>query len=557
MIVRNIFNIRNDLDLIPNIHKPNDIALTVTNSFVEFKEISTSAVRKIINRAPAKTCNLDPIPTPLLITCLDVLLPTITNIVNLSLSTGIMPASLKTGLVVPILKKNNIDKEILKNYRPISLLPFLSKVIERCACEQIQTHFNNKDLYSRAQSAYRPNRGIETALLKVQNDLLCAMDNHQEAIIILLDMSAAFDTIDHTILLSRLQNRYGIGGTVGKWFTSYLNGRTQKVTISDAESLPRCLHHGVPQGSVLGAPLYTFYTGPLSDVINSHNVDHLIYADDTQVYLTFSPSERNAAIQKLENCVSDIKLWTTTNKLKLNDSKTEIIHITSKFRNSTPLPPIRIGDSLVQPVTSARNLGVTFDCHLNLKTHIRNICRSAWFGIHTIGKLRKYLDDKSTEKLAHAFVTSRLDFCNGILHNLPLSDLKKLQHIQNAAARIITRCSVGDNITPVLHKLHWLPIQSRTTFKVLLTMYKISNGDAPEYLSDLVEPYTPSRSLRSSSLNLYSIPRIHSKTYGEREFSWMGPSLWNALPDALRKSPTIDSFKRNLKTHLFNSAFYH
>ena len=121
-----IETIRNDLDLIPNIHKPNDIALTVTNSFVEFKEISTSAVRKIINRAPAKTCNLDPIPTPLLITCLDVLLPTITNIVNLSLSTGIMPASLKTGLVVPILKKNNIDKEILKNYRPISLpsLPF-------------------------------------------------------------------------------------------------------------------------------------------------------------------------------------------------------------------------------------------------------------------------------------------------------------------------------------------------------------------------------------------------------------------------------------------------
>ena len=247
--------------------------------------------------------------------------------------------------------------------------------------------------------------------------------------------------------------------------------------------------------------------------------------------------------------------WATVNKLKINYSKTQVIHITPRHREYQPFPPLRIGNSLIQPVNSARNLGVTVDHHLDLKSHIRNMCQSGWYGIHKIGQLRKYLDQDSAEKLAHAFVTSRLDFCNSLLAGLPSSELGKLQHIQNAAARIVTRTKPRQHITPVLHNLHWLPVSARISFKVLLIMFKILKGDSPAYLQNLVRPYVPVRNLRSSTQNLFSQPRIRTKTYGERAFSWLGPSLWNALPEDVRNSPSINSFKRKLKTHLFMLHF--
>ena len=215
---------------------------------------------------------------------------------------------------------------------------------------------------------------VRNRIIILLNDLLSASDNGQESVLVLLDMSAAFDTIDHNILLHRLQTRFGIEGTVIKWFSSYLHDRTQSVLINGSESNSHCLEYGVPQGSVLGPPEYTFYTSPISDIISSHKVDHMIYADDTQLYLSFTPSERSSAIQRLERCVSAVMDWATTNKLKINDSKTQIIHISSRFRECEPLPPLRIGTSFIHPVTSARNLWVTVDSNLDLKSHIRNMC---------------------------------------------------------------------------------------------------------------------------------------------------------------------------------------
>ena len=172
------------------------------------------------------------------------------------------------------------------------------------------------------------------------------------------------------------------------WFESYLEERTQSVSIGEAVSAPRTLRYGVPQGSVAGAPGFTYYSAPLSDVIKQHGLDHVIYADDTQVYLIFEPGNHDSKIEVLERCIRDIKAWAVLNKMKFNDDKTEILHCHSRFINSTPPSSITIGDSAVEMSAEARNLGVLFEDNLSMSKQVSNICRAGWACIRRIGKIR-------------------------------------------------------------------------------------------------------------------------------------------------------------------------
>ena len=226
----------------------------------------------------------------------------------------------------------------------------------------------------------------------------------------------------------------------------------------------------------------------------------------------------------------------------------------SQFRSTTPLPDFTTEEGILQASEFVRDLGVTFDKHLTLQKHIKNICKSASWGIFRIGKLRRLLDKASTERLVHAFVSSHLDYCNSLLAGLPISYLSPLQRIQNTAARMVTLTRKRDNISPILCSLHWLPVHSRITFKILLFVYKITHNLAPKYLQDLVSLRSSSsaRSLRSSSsMQLIHGPRTKTR-YGDRAFSFIAPTLWNKLPPHIQNAPSIESFKTLLKTHLFN-----
>ncbi len=260
-------------------------------------------------------------------------------------------------------------------------------------------------------------------------------------------------------------------------------------------------------------------------------------------------------ISNLEQCINHIKLWSTSNDLKLNDDKTEVLHITSRFRTPSQLSSIKICDSLIQPVNSARNLGVIVQNDLQMEIYVNNICKSASFALYRIGKIRKYLNEKSTEILIHAFITSRLDQCNSLLHGLPDSQISKLQRIQNSAARLVTLSRKHDHISPVLHNLHWLPVKYRIIFKILLLTYKCIHGTAPLYLQELIKRYTPSRNLRSSSKSLLTVSSS-STQYGQRAFSVSSSELWNSLPLHIKNSETLNKFKSSLKTHLFTKAFH-
>ena len=268
-----------------------------------FQPASMEEIRRLIMASPNKSCELDPIPTPLLKICMDVLITPITTLVNKSLAEGIFPSVFKNAHVTPLLKKASLSKEDLKNYRPVSNLSFVSKILEKVVSSRIQTHMAMTNTSNPFQSAYKKLHSTETALLRIQNDVLMAMDNGKVTALTLLDLSAAFDTIDHTILLDRLHKWFGISGLALNWFSSYLSDRSQQIKLEDTFSSPVQLSFGVPQGSVLGPVLFSLYTTPLSTVIQGHSIPHHLYADDSQLYISFSSGDSVGQLNSLKSCL--------------------------------------------------------------------------------------------------------------------------------------------------------------------------------------------------------------------------------------------------------------
>ena len=414
--------------------------------FIErFNTLSQSDVRKLIESTPKKSCLLDPMPTTLVIGCIDVLLPVITKIINSSLQSGVFAVQWKCALVSPLLKKPGLEL-LLKNYRPVSNLQYISKLTERAVFQQTHSHMSINSLYPELQSSYRQHHSTETALLKVMNDILRNMNSQQVALMVLLDLSAAFDTVNHHILLDRLDKVTGMRGVTLEWFPSYLSDRCQQVCIDGSLSNQRHLNCGVPQGSCSGPLLFVMYTSTLFKVIERHLPEAYCYADDTQLYVSFKPGEVNAqdeAIRAMEDCIKDIRSWLIESRHQLSKQSSSVLHV---------------GDHLINPSVSVRNLGSVFDNSLSMDSHITQVCKTAFYHIHNIRKISKYLSRESLKTLVHALVTSRLDYCNSLFYGLPKCHIGRLQRVQNAAARLVTSTRKYDHITPVLYNLHWLPV---------------------------------------------------------------------------------------------------
>ena len=555
--IQKIVNIRGKLDAIVSgvaslqqskpAHLPPKLA--------EFTPATEKEVLDIISKSPAKSCPLDPIPTSLLKKSKHVLAPIITSIINTSLSTSTVLSEMKIGMITPLLKKKGLET-VFKNYRPVSNLPYISKLEGKVVANRLLEHVSKHNLDDPLQSAYKKGHSTESALLRVKNDLLMGMDNQQVGLLILLDLSAAFDTIDHDIMLDRLESYIGVSGKPLAWFQSYLTDRTQFVSIQGTYSSKCNISFGVPQGSVLGPILFTIYTIPLGEIMRKHGIEYHVYADDNQLYLLFKPIGAANAIERLQSCVRDIRSWMIKNKLKFNDDKTEAMFIgTQQQLKKIDIESITVGDIEVPVSTSARNLGVIYDSNLTMQPHINTICKSAWFHLRNLFQIRKYLTKSAAETLVHAFVTSRLDNGNSLLFGLPKSTLNQLQLVQNAAARLLSGKKKHDHITPVLKSLHWLPVEYRTQYKILMFTFKAIHEMAPSYISDLVHQKVSARRLRSDGKCLLQEIRTKNVTCGDRAFQSAAPRLWNSLPLDIRVINSFDAFKKKLKTELFRRAY--
>ena len=267
-----------------------------------FDPVELSELAKLLSSSKPSTCMLDPVPTRLFKEVFPLISSSILDVINLSLLQGYVPKAFKVAVIKPLLKKPSLDPDDLVNYRPISNLPFLSKILEKVVAKQVCDHLHHNELFEEFQSGFRAHHSTETALVKVTNDILMASDNGLVSVLVLLDLSAAFDTVDHNILLERLEYFVGIKGTALDWFKSYLSDRIQFVYVNDRSSTRSKVTCGVPQGSVLGPILFTLYMLPIGRVIRQHGINFHCYADDTQLYLSINPDEANP-LHRLQACL--------------------------------------------------------------------------------------------------------------------------------------------------------------------------------------------------------------------------------------------------------------
>ena len=372
----------------------------------------------------------------------------------------------------------------------------------------------------------------------------------------MLDLSAASDTIDHTTLLSRLDDWFGVTGEALNWLKSYLTGRCQRIKIDDCLSSKANLIFGVPHGSVLGPLLFSLYTTPLSSMIFEHAIPHHLYADDSQLYVSFASGHSAAALNGLQTCLASVQSWMSTKNLKLDPDKTEFLLIGNERQRSTYLSifPIELLSVETNPAKSARNLGVLFDKNFTFHSHISVVCNSCFYHMRDLLCIRRHLDLDSAKLLATALMSSRLDYCNLHLYGIADIGLTRLQCVQNQLARLVTKSPPFTRTIPLFRSLHWLPVRFRIVFKINLLTYKTLHEKQPVSLHSMLAASIPSRSLRSNNDNNLSVPMVKTNT-GARAFHYCAPSLWNNRPLSVRSASSVSTFKKYVKTHLFDLAF--
>src|SRR5664279_3352739 len=376
-----------------------------------FRPLTVVDVVAAVRLLPDKQCESDPLPTRLLRENIDELAPFLVELFNRSLQHGVVPTAFKAAFITPQLKKPDLDPAGVKSYRPIPNLSMPSKLLEKLVAQQLIDYLTASKLLPDLQSAYKAHHSTETAVLKVLGDILRAIDSGNLAILTLLDLSAAFDTVDHSTLLRRLDASYGLGGAVFNWFASYLGGRTQFVRCGIWRSRLALVMCGVPQGSVLGPILFLLYTADLLRLIESHGLHPHLYADDTQIYGFCSPNATAELQCRLSVCVGDVASWMRVNRLQLNAAKTELIWCSSARRqHQIPDAYIAVGTDTVTPVRSVRNLGIFIDSDVSMLTHVARTMSGCFTVLRRIRSIRRPVTKLVVQSLVVSLVLTRLDY---------------------------------------------------------------------------------------------------------------------------------------------------
>lgn len=520
----------------------------LTESVFSFTLVSEELIMDILRNIKTKVFGSDDLNITLILLCCPVILRPLTHIINTCIENSYFPLKWKQANVVPLPKVDSPTD--FSQLRSISILPTLSKVLEKIMELQMVTFLTANNIIPRIQSGFRAGYSCSTALSNVTDDIIRGLDCNRATILILLDFTKAFDMLNHEVLLSIL-NYVGFSDVSLQLVLSFLSNRVQRVVLDENTSDDLEVTSGVPQGSILGPLLYTVYTSQFEKSLSDCKC-HL-YADDTQVYLTFDPSNINLANDCINADLNNLLIETKKHLLKINPNKSVGLLFSNENVRENILNNIniRLDQNQIVFKNSAKNLGLILDYKLRFKEHINAKLRLGYSALRMLYCHRHYLNWDTRRMLCESLVLSPLNYCDSIYGPcLDVTDIGRIQKLQNACLRLIFGIRRRERISYKLKELKWLNMFNRRVLHATCFFYKVLKYKSPPYLFERVVYRTDVHNINIRRKNILTIPR-HSKQFFKRSFSYSIASNINRF-NVIDFSMSCDTFKKNLKTVLLN-----
>lgn len=516
-----------------NQHRPSLSHLSRCPQSFYLYPTSSAEVRSVISSLKTTGAGLDSIHPSRVKLIIDCVSPVLANIINKMFKDGTFPTSLKNGKITPVFKKG--DRECINNYRPICILPFFSKVIEKILYKRLMSYFKKFDLLSPHQFGFRPGFSTELALISFTDKIKLAIDDGSLFGAVFVDLTKAFDTINHSILFHKLAS-YGITGPALSLIKNYLKNRSQVVQIDGSVSSPKVTNTGVPQGSILGPLLFLLFINDLP--LTLRHTDCLLYADDTTIY----SSHKSIAVllQNLNVDLKNVSDWCSRNCLHINPTKTTFVIFHSPLSKVPPVV-LTMGDNEIPVTNSARFLGVTLDEHLKYNIHVHSLMHKVSFGIHVIIKSRNYFERPIIRSLYHSFIHSHLSYCVSSWANTYFCHLDSLQRLQNQAIRLMTFSNVFTPSKPLYQNLNILPLSELLKQKLSLFIFRLKRcgTSIPAYSNEF---FVNTNITRFSSNDNLLLPAARTN-YAKLTALFSGISIWNSLPYEIKSASSVHTFQ--------------
>lgn len=516
--------------------------------------VSDYTVLKVLQRFKSNAQGIDGISLDMLLMTLPHSLSAITAIINRSITSGIFPETWKMAVVKPIPK--NSHPSALTDLRPISLLPCLSKLLEKVVCMQLIKYLEENHILPQFQSGFRKGHSTSSALLDVVDNLLASQDQGMCSILVLLDFSRAFDSISIPLLLSKLAF-YGLDSLSVNWFSSYLNQRQQCVELkltngSSLKSSFRPVPRGVPQGSILGPILFILYSADITEAF-SYCKYHL-YADDVQLYHSFLPSDCADAVNDINQDLAQISRWSKLNSLVLNPKKSKYMLIGTRVgleKTACVQINIQVDGEAVEFVPEAKSLGLTLDRHLHFESHIAESVRNCFYRLKLLYKIRPYINEEVRITLCESLILSKLNYCDVVYGSCLLARTERLvQRVQNACARFCFHIPPRTHVTPYLNSSNMLKMKARRDLHLASLLFGVIGYKFPPYLFvKLVWAQERYRYHKRAGTHVLVTPR-HKSVAFRGSFRFAASRCWNVLPPPFQTLKTIYTFKHSLKREL-------